>query len=157
MKVKCGNCKKYIERDTSVHAGINYFCDADCLSGKRMATAKKVSEKRKMDLGSTHKTKKQRRISRTKRDSNDVFERDGFRCRYCGGRNNLIVHHVIYRSEIRNRQWKDELSNLLTLCNEPCHLSIIHSNKKKYQPLCLQIIWLREINGDKTTLIKDIE
>jgi hypothetical protein len=83
-----------------------------------------------------------------------VLERDGFRCCYCGrSSNNLALHHVIYRSEIRNRPWQDQPSNLITLCNMPCHLDIIHGNKQLYQPLCLKLIWLREVEGDPFTLI----
>ena len=141
MKVKCGNCKKFIQKEDAVKSGISYFCNSDCRSNKALSQFQKAKT-RKVDLDSARE---------------EVFARDGFRCRYCGGKKNLVVHHVIYRSEIKNRQWQEEISNKISLCNEPCHLTIIHGNKKKYQPLCLKIIWLREIYGDKITLIKDIE
>lgn len=136
MKVKCGNCKQYIEKTDASKRGINYFCNSDCIKAKAFSAPKKKF---------------------TKSKKRDTFEKDGFRCRYCGNSGDLITHHVIYRSEVRNRQWRDEDSNLISLCNSPCHLEIIHSNKKKYQPLCLQVIWRREIKGDKLTLIKDLE
>lgn len=41
-----------------------------------------------------------------------IFERDEFKCRYCGSRNNLHAHHIVYRSE----QGTDTASNLVTLC-----------------------------------------
>jgi HNH endonuclease len=47
-----------------------------------------------------------------------VMDRDGWRCRNprCGMRNNLHVHHIIFRSEMGpDKSW-----NLVTICNE-CH------------------------------------
>lgn len=46
------------------------------------------------------------------------MDRDGWKCRNprCGMRNNLHVHHVIFRSEMG----VDESWNLITICNE-CH------------------------------------
>jgi len=45
-----------------------------------------------------------------------VLYRDGWKCRYCGLRNNLTVHHIIFRSD----GGPDESWNLITLCNS-CH------------------------------------
>ena len=45
-----------------------------------------------------------------------VMTRDGWKCRSCNFRNNLHVHHIIYRSQ----GGEDASWNLVTLC-EPCH------------------------------------
>ena len=45
-----------------------------------------------------------------------ILRRDGWRCRNCEYRNNLHVHHCIYRSQ----GGPDESWNLLTLCAQ-CH------------------------------------
>lgn len=45
-----------------------------------------------------------------------VLERDGWKCRNCGSRNNLHVHHIVFRSQ----QGPDESWNLCVLCNY-CH------------------------------------
>jgi 5-methylcytosine-specific restriction endonuclease McrA len=45
-----------------------------------------------------------------------VLDRDGGKCRSCGSRNNLHVHHIIFRSH----QGPDEAWNLITLCSS-CH------------------------------------
>ena len=45
-----------------------------------------------------------------------VLGRDGWKCRHCGLRQMLHVHHVQYRSEMG----PDESWNLLTLCSY-CH------------------------------------
>lgn len=46
------------------------------------------------------------------------MDRDEWKCRnlHCGMRNNLHVHHIIYRSEMG----VDESWNLITVCND-CH------------------------------------
>lgn len=53
----------------------------------------------------------------------ECFKRDGFKCRYCGSRNDLTAHHIIYRSQ----NGPDVLVNLLTLCFF-CHRDI-HDKK----------------------------
>ena len=47
-----------------------------------------------------------------------VLERDGWQCRnpHCKWRNNLHIHHIIFRSE----QGPDESWNLVAICNA-CH------------------------------------
>ena len=45
-----------------------------------------------------------------------VLERDGYRCRHCGFRSTLHIHHVIFRSA----GGVDEEYNLITLCTK-CH------------------------------------
>ncbi len=54
-----------------------------------------------------------------------VLDRDGWRCRNraCGMRNNLHVHHIIFRSQ----GGTDESWNLITICNE-CH-NKVHAYK----------------------------
>jgi 5-methylcytosine-specific restriction endonuclease McrA len=52
-----------------------------------------------------------------------VLTRDSWKCRHCGMRNGLEVHHIIYRSN----QGPDETWNLITLCGS-CH-SGMHSHK----------------------------
>jgi 5-methylcytosine-specific restriction endonuclease McrA len=45
-----------------------------------------------------------------------VLERDGWRCQNCGRRDQLHVHHQVYRSQSGG----DEEHNLITLCAH-CH------------------------------------
>jgi 5-methylcytosine-specific restriction endonuclease McrA len=45
-----------------------------------------------------------------------VFGRDSWKCRNCGYRGNLHVHHIVFRSN----QGPDEDWNLVTLC-DGCH------------------------------------
>ncbi len=48
-----------------------------------------------------------------------VVRRDSWKCRVCKTRNNLVVHHIVYRSHGGD----DIESNLITLCDN-CHNAI---------------------------------
>ena len=48
-----------------------------------------------------------------------VLERDGWRCQYCGSLEQLEVHH----RELRSRLGQDTEENLITLCAS-CHRTI---------------------------------
>jgi 5-methylcytosine-specific restriction endonuclease McrA len=48
-----------------------------------------------------------------------VLKRDGWKCRFCKIRNNLHVHHIVFRSE----QGPDQTWNLVTLCSS-CHEAV---------------------------------
>lgn len=52
-----------------------------------------------------------------------VRARDGRRCRCCGGRENLHMHHLTYRSQ--GGKW--ETSNIVSLCTY-CH-SLLHAKQ----------------------------
>lgn len=45
-----------------------------------------------------------------------ILQRDAWKCRCCGSRNALHVHHIIFRSQ----QGPDTTWNLITLCSS-CH------------------------------------
>lgn len=64
-----------------------------------------------------------------------VFKRDKGKCRLCGTSYNLHLHHIKYRSESKNLI--NEPNNCIMLCDK-CH-KIVHSNKKKWQPILLNL------------------
>jgi len=144
-KVRCKGCKQYVERDSALRIGLSSYCDRDCLYSTQ-----------------TKKPKQSKKVSTVNREPlseelrNYVLTKDRNRCRLCGKTNSLAVHHVIYRSDKRNKRWQDQASNLITLCIE-CHIPIIHNNKKRWQKVCLGIIWLREVEGDRYTTIYKLE
>ena len=146
-KVKCSLCKTYVNKDSAIYNGFSYFCSNEHLLEKRI----------KLNKGKQNNTTK---VASTRNDKvfdrQRILKRDRYRCRLCGQRNNLAVHHIIYKSSYANKKYQDEPSNLITLCNEPCHLTIVHGNKKKYQPLCLQIIWLTYINNNRYITINKL-
>lgn len=57
----------------------------------------------------------------------EILERDK-RCRYCGTRDGLDVHHIVYRSQGGG----DEPTNLIALCRR--HHGLVHSDKPRWQP-----------------------
>ncbi len=75
-----------------------------------------------------------KRVCVSEETYNKVYERDYGRCRFCGNRN-IELHHIIYRSE--SKALINEPSNCIMLCNE--HHKLVHSNKKKYQPLLIEM------------------
>lgn len=63
-------------------------------------------------------------------------------CQLCDAVDNLQYHHVYYRSE--RKDLIDDPDNGLMLChrdfsNNKCH-RVVHNNKKKYQPILLDIL-----------------
>lgn len=145
-KRKCTYCKEYFSKDDMLVVGVSSFCSQEHMLAN--------GNKAKPNKGLSPKPKRQQ-------VANDValkvLELDGYRCRYCGKQTEeLILHHIVYRSEASSWDQLHGEDNLITLCNYPCHLFNIHGDKKKYQPLCFEIIKLR-LNGDKTTTIQELE
>lgn len=144
-KIKCKACKKYVpKKDNNFRVGLSTYCDSSCYYGS-LSEIKKIE-----DMAS------ERPVFKIKEPSDDVrtkvFVRDRYQCRLCGKSNNLIVHHVYYRSEAKKQPWLHSSHNLITLCNEPCHLSIVHKNKKKFKPILLGLIWLSEVENKYMTV-----
>lgn len=69
-------------------------------------------------------------------------------CQLCGSTNNLHIHHIYYRSQLGMTTEK----NLIRLCFK-CH-SLVHSNKKKYQPILLDIQYKKYGEFTKGEVIK---
>lgn len=126
-KFRCGGCKEYFEKDqVAVVRGVQRFCSLDCIYNIPKPKVKKKDipdEIRKA-----------------------VLKRDKNRCRFCRTNDALHLHHVIYRSS----GGVHVEHNLITLCN--WHHSLIHSNKNRYQPLCLGVLWLSIVENRHLTI-----
>lgn len=100
-------------------------CDKNCLNRNLVANKpiKKVSKNR---------------ITVKKEIYNKVMQRDNYKCRLldytCYGK--LELHHVRYRSE--RKDLINEPNNCVCLCT--FHHKLVHSNKKKYQPILLKML-----------------
>lgn len=68
---------------------------------------------------------------KTKEIYQQIAEEETY-CQLCGSTNYLHIHHIYYRSQLGLTTPK----NLIRLCSK-CH-ELVHSNKKKYQPLLLE-------------------
>jgi 5-methylcytosine-specific restriction endonuclease McrA len=63
-----------------------------------------------------------------------ILARDHWKCRSCGSRSSLHVHHIVLRSQ----QGPDEKWNLITLCNS-CHDGVHKDVKDGQYGLTLKI------------------
>lgn len=79
---------------------------------------------------------KSKKLTVTKDTYNCVIERDNYSCRLCGSTNWLQLHHILYRSQ--RKDLINDIDNCIMLCSD-CH-RLVHSNKKKWQPLLLEMI-----------------
>lgn len=133
MVVRCSGCKRYIDKaDVFQRIGISAFCSQACVD-TRIRKASRTKKKRAPMTSELHDA---------------VIMRDEFRCRYCGRFTDLHVHHIKYRSE----GGPDEETNLITLCSE--HHDLMHSNKRKWQPLLLELIEHGCNTGDAQTTVR---
>jgi 5-methylcytosine-specific restriction endonuclease McrA len=132
-KVKCKLCKTSLERDEAYRTSLQSFCSIDHYK-EYFSTLQKKS-KPSVD----NEWLKIRKI---------IIKLDGGRCRVCGTRYNLHVHHIKYRGEPGGT---DDEGNLITLCL--AHHELVHTDKKKYQPRCLAIVEKRKL-GDALSRIK---
>ncbi len=71
-------------------------------------------------------------IGISKRKREQILERDGGHCRFCGSDTCLEVHHIISITESRQKglpkQMANRQENLVTMCR-PCH-SLTYGNRK---------------------------
>lgn len=116
-KRRCASCKEYFESFYYMDS-VMALCSEKCFN----ANTKKVYSKSNMIPTET------RRL---------VNLRDKV-CKLCGSIKRLHIHHVYYRSEA-SPDWKNDPSNLILLC-EDCHQNKVHVDKKKYQPMLLDIL-----------------
>lgn len=96
---------------------VDIYCYKECNDKEYKKVAiKKVSKKR---------------ITVSKATYDIVLSESNYKCALCGSFMFLELHHIVYRSE--NKSLIDNPDNCIMLCSN-CH-RLVHSNKKKYQPL----------------------
>ena len=76
-----------------------------------------------------------------------IVENEPF-CQLCGSTYNLHIHHIYYRSQLGLTTPK----NLIRLCSR-CH-QLVHSNKKKYQPILLELQYKKYGYFSKEEVVK---
>jgi 5-methylcytosine-specific restriction endonuclease McrA len=160
MKVRCGNCRGYFDREQAIQVQLGYFCTEVCRQEKatslRAAKITKAGVSTPASQGPAKVAGKRKRTTRKTREpfpeglKEEVHTADDWHCRFCNTRSRpLRAHHIIYRSE----GGRHLLENLVSLCDE-CH-GVVHSNKKKYQPLAKLVVTLRD--HDTVISIPDLE
>ena len=65
----------------------------------------------------------------------EVCKRDNGRCRLCGSKIRLQLHHI----DGRGKELTNNIDNCIMLCMN-CHLNIVHKNQKKYRPILKELI-----------------
>lgn len=123
-KVQCKLCKEVVERDDAFRTNLQSFCSRDHYVEYSKRSQNKKNKKTVDPLWETIRQ--------------EVILLDGGRCRVCGTRYNLHVHHIVYRSERKD----DNVGNLVTLCQ--AHHDLVHSDKEYYQPECQRLVAMRE-------------
>lgn len=102
-------------------------------SGQMRKNAQSLTKEQQKKIKMHNKSKK---LTVTKDTYNCVIERDNYSCRLCGSTNWLQLHHILYRSQ--RKDLINDIDNCIMLCSD-CH-RLVHSNKKKWQPLLLEMI-----------------
>jgi hypothetical protein len=124
---RCAGCHHYKHRPEYRRLGLGSVCSDECLH--------RAARKPDRDIpGKDIPAKVTRRPDITSADRRTVRARDGERCRLCGIRQDLQVHHIAYRSEGGTHDER----NLITLCGE--HHALVHSDKRRWQPVLFAYI-----------------
>lgn len=161
-------CKERVDRDEAIRQGVVSFCSDehrkawwdDQRTKRRVQTIRNLEANRPSrppKASRSHPKGRLRPRSGVRAETRrDVFIKDDWKCRFCRRSSvALQCHHVIYRSEAPNAPWLHEASNLITLCSR-CH-DKVHSDKKRWQSLCLGVVWIREVEGDRWCTIPSLE
>ena len=133
----CLACREYRLRPEFRRVGLGCVCSSECLADIRSRTHR-----------SPPRVVANPGLSTAVKAA--VRRRDQYRCRTCGRRSNLHVHHINYVSEGADHS----VHNLITLCDE--HHGMVHSDKRRWQPICRAYIWLLYVENCQRFLI-DIE
>lgn len=67
----------------------------------------------------------------------DTLELFDYKCAICGN-NQVQLHHIIFGSLHGTRKSLTYMGNVIPLCKK--HHDMVHTNKKKYMPMLIEII-----------------
>lgn len=133
-KARCGGCKNYFPREKMTKAGLVNICGDDC----RTTMVRKQHYVRERQA----KNRAQKGGHLGSRLRRHIRQRDSNVCRYCmKSAYRLEVHHITYRSQ----GGPDHSGNLILLCDD--HHRLVHSNKRRWQPLLRAVIWAHYVEG----------
>ena len=125
---ECPNCGK---KFTYANGGRKY-CSAECCYEHRVGENAPAWKD-----GKSLERQRARYGNDLKNWRKKVYQRDGYKCKYCGSQEYLNAHHIIPFS--KNKKLAFEISNGITLC-EKCHGKIHNkdfSNRRyKECPMC---------------------
>ena len=141
-KKRCKHCRQYGDAADMVVYGLSAFCSNEHFYAHQ-------------NEPSAPKPKKNTDKGPSKAVREEVATLDDGMCRMCGARSgNLVVHHIIFRSQAPRAEWLHDEPNLITLCNYPCHIAEAHGKEKdKLQKKFVEIVKLRA-KGDRHTTVR---
>ncbi len=133
-------------------SGVTAVCSQGCLQA-RGGSANLKAKNARLSKSSQTPSGEKRKNSRSKERvpvevAERVLARDAKRCRSCNGVAWLHLHHIRYRSQ----GGPHTEANLITLCEE-CH-RMVHSSKRKWQSLLLEVLRLQEEDNRKVTVLQ---
>lgn len=134
-RYRCQGCRQYKPQPPFRRVGLGGVCSDDCQAA--------VNEKRNQQQRTASTARPRDEIPVDVRKM--VLRRDRARCRWCGSMS-VHLHHINYRSEGVDHQ----PHNLITLCPE--HHDKVHSDKKRWKPVLLAVIWTLYVNGRSVTV-----
>lgn len=132
MTYRCAGCREYYRTEPYRRMGLSSLCSPECVT----TTAGRRSRR---PAASTPPSD----IPADTRAA--VLQRDGG-CRFCGTRNGLHLHHINYRSQGVDHSE----TNLIVLCAK--HHDLVHSNKRRWQPVMYAYIADIQEHGRKRYL-----
>ena len=152
-RLRCTNCRQYKDREGFYRvSSLEKVCSEECFLELRRTRSESSGSSLQRSLtrkpvpgGLTRKRPK--RDDPSPKVRAEVVWRDGGRCRYCGAQS-TVLHHINYRSEGVDHS----PHNLIVLCQE--HHDLMHSNKRKWKPLLLMVIWYQYVYGRYITVRK---
>lgn len=152
-RARCTNCRSYFKPDKFyMDNQMTRVCSEECYHELRASRSLKgrrtVVRSRRGRVSSSSSSPSQRSNGRQipSEVRRRVLDRDGRRCRFCNTKENLHLHHIVYRSQ----GGPDEDWNLITLCLE--HHDKVHSSKRTWMPVLRAYIWVRYTEGEVTTI-----
>lgn len=148
-RIRCSSCRSYFDKDDAVfNAGLSRLCSEACVDAylTKRRDHSRQDRKRKPTRSKAQRADRPRKPHLTTEMREQIRKRDGHCCRFCGKPRDLQIHHIRYRSE----GGPDHELNLITLCQE--HHSLVHSNKRLWQPVLLASIWLLYVEQRRMTI-----
>lgn len=144
---RCKGCRNFFPSGEEFRqVGLSKVCSNECL---REATKSSTPKYKTRDSKPKPRKSKTRGLSSGSNPPPgvraEVLLRDKGRCRFCLQPSH-IQHHIQYRSEGVDHQ----RHNLIVLCQ--AHHDLVHSNKRKWQPLLRAYIWLYYVEGQQLTI-----
>ena len=103
----CDMCNKDDGRPTLYWEEKDFDLCYECLKNLKQYSYRENGDAVNIDVKVIRKT-----ITEELRDM--IYKRDGYKCKYCGSKDNLVIDHVIPFS----KGGKTELNNLQTLCKK---------------------------------------